>query len=128
LLAAVDVVTKEEVVGLWREAAILEQTQQVIVLPMDIAANLQMRSDCGHHEEILRFETYLDGSLQLEQNRLRDEDLASFGAKVTNLGLKELNLLTGTTATDLEEPVDYGVEVDFMLVCHLVGLSQRKRA
>lgn len=40
LLSTVDVVTKEEVVRLGREATVLEQTQQVIVLAVDVAANL----------------------------------------------------------------------------------------
>lgn len=40
LLAAIYVVAKEEVVGLGREAAILEEAKQVVILPMDIAANL----------------------------------------------------------------------------------------
>jgi hypothetical protein len=40
LLATVHVVAKEEVVGLWWEAAILKQTEQIIVLAVDISANL----------------------------------------------------------------------------------------
>lgn len=43
LLATVDVVTEEEVVGLRRETAIFEETQEVIVLAVDIAANLARR-------------------------------------------------------------------------------------
>ena len=41
LLAAIYVVAEEEVVGLGREAAILEEAEQVVVLPVDIAANLR---------------------------------------------------------------------------------------
>lgn len=37
LLAAVHVVAEEQVVGLWREAAVLEQPQQVCVLAVDVA-------------------------------------------------------------------------------------------
>jgi hypothetical protein len=43
LLATVDVVTEEEVVSLRRETAIFEETQEVIVLAVDIAANLARR-------------------------------------------------------------------------------------
>lgn len=43
LLATVDVVTEEEVVSLWWETAIFEETQEVIVLAMDIAADLARR-------------------------------------------------------------------------------------
>lgn len=40
LLSAINVVAKEEVVRLGREPAILEQAEQVIVLPVDITADL----------------------------------------------------------------------------------------
>jgi hypothetical protein len=40
LLATVDVVTEEEVVGLRGETAIFEETQEIIVLTVDITANL----------------------------------------------------------------------------------------
>jgi hypothetical protein len=40
LLAAVDVVAEEEVVGLWRESAVLEETEQIVVLAVNISANL----------------------------------------------------------------------------------------
>ena len=36
LLATVDVVSKEQVVGLWRETAVLEESEQIVVLAMDI--------------------------------------------------------------------------------------------
>ena len=40
LLATVDVIAEEEVVGLWREAAVLEEAESVVVLSVDVAANL----------------------------------------------------------------------------------------
>ena len=40
LLAAVDVVAEEEIVGLRGEASILKQSQQVIILAVDITADL----------------------------------------------------------------------------------------
>lgn len=40
LLASIDVITKEEVVCLWRESTILEQTQQIIVLAVNVTADL----------------------------------------------------------------------------------------
>ena len=36
LLSTVDVVTKEEVVGFWGEASVLEQTEEVVVLAVDV--------------------------------------------------------------------------------------------
>jgi hypothetical protein len=40
LLAAVDVVAQEEVVGFGREAAVLEQAEEIIVLSVDVSADL----------------------------------------------------------------------------------------
>lgn len=37
LLAPVHVVAQEQVVGLWRESSVLEQSQQVCVLPVNVA-------------------------------------------------------------------------------------------
>jgi hypothetical protein len=36
LLASVDVVSKEEVVGFGRESAVFEQSEEVVVLPVDV--------------------------------------------------------------------------------------------
>ena len=44
LLATVDVVTEEEVVGLGREAAVFEETEKVVVLAVNITADLKERS------------------------------------------------------------------------------------
>ncbi len=40
LLAAVDIVAEEEVVCLWWEAAIFKQAQKIVVLAVDVAADL----------------------------------------------------------------------------------------
>lgn len=40
LLASVYIVTQEEVVCLWGETTIFEEAQQIVVLSMNIAANL----------------------------------------------------------------------------------------
>lgn len=40
LLATVNIVTEEEVVGLWWEAAVLEESEQIVVLSVDVTANL----------------------------------------------------------------------------------------
>jgi len=59
LLASVDVVAEKEVVRLGRETTVLEQAQEVVVLAVDIAANLHRRrqQDCrggDGGEEMLR--------------------------------------------------------------------------
>jgi hypothetical protein len=43
LLTSVDIVTEEEVVGLRREATILEESEEVVVLSVDITADLSGR-------------------------------------------------------------------------------------
>lgn len=103
LLASVDVVTEEQVVGIGGEATIFKETEQIVVLSVNIAANL-------------------DGSLKLKQDGLRDENLTSLGAEVTDLGFEELNLLARATASHLEEPINYRVKIDLVLVCHLEKL------
>jgi len=83
LLTSVDVITEEEVVGLRREATVLEESEKIVVLSVDIT-------------------TDLDRSLKLEEDGLRNEDLTSLGAKVTDLGLKELDLLAGSATSHLK--------------------------
>lgn len=51
--------------------------------------------------------SYLDRSLQLEQDGLGDEDFAGLGAEVADLGLKKLDLLAGAAAPHLQQAVDY---------------------
>ena len=43
LLAAIDVVAEEEIVGLRGESAVLEQTEKIVILTVNVAANLQRR-------------------------------------------------------------------------------------
>lgn len=66
-------------------------------------------------------QAYLDGSLELEEDGLGDENLTSLGAEVANLRLEELDLLSGAAASDLEESIDYRVEIDIVLVGHCEG-------
>ncbi len=42
LLPPVHVVTQEQVVALWREAPILKQPQQVVVLPVDVTCRIRV--------------------------------------------------------------------------------------
>jgi hypothetical protein len=126
LLASIYIVAEEEVVGLGREATVFKKPQQIIVLAVDVAANLPKQSafhSCQDQKHPM--ETYLDGSLQLEQDGLGDEDLASFGAQVSDLGFEQLDLLSRTAASHLEQAVDYRIEVDLVLVSHSRGIPWR---
>lgn len=63
--------------------------------------------------------THLDGSLELQEYRLRDEDFTSFGAEKTDFSFEKLNLLARPAASNFEQPIDYRIKIDLMLVCHL---------
>jgi len=108
LLATINVITEEEVVGLGRETTVLEQTEEIVVLPVDIT-------------------TDLDGSFKLEEDGLGNENLASSGAEVTDLGLEKLDLLARSATADLEQSVDDGVEIDVLLVRHYEKALQEGR-
>ena len=65
--------------------------------------------------------TDLDRRLELEENGLRNEDLASLGAQVADLRLKQLDLLAGPAAADLKQTVYDGVQVH-LVFGHSCGL------
>lgn len=71
---------------------------------------------------------YLDRGLKLEENGLGDEDLTSLCAQETDFGLKQLDLLAGATATDLQKSVDYRVQINIVLICHCVCVGRQKLA
>jgi hypothetical protein len=48
LLAAIDIVTQEKVVGFWREAAVLKEAKEIVVLSVDIATDLS----CHEHQDL----------------------------------------------------------------------------
>mmetsp|Transcript_45616 Transcript_45616/g.52536 ORF Transcript_45616/g.52536 Transcript_45616/m.52536 type:complete len:202 (+) Transcript_45616:1014-1619(+) len=66
LLATINIVTQKQIIGLRRESTIFKQSQQIIVLAMNVTTDLQR-------------------CLQLKQNRLIDEDLPRFQAKSSHL-------------------------------------------
>lgn len=81
LLATVDVITEEEVVGVWREAAILKETQQVVVLAVDIPTNLQR-------------------CFEFKKDRLVQENLSRFCADSSDFLLRQSNNLPRPAASD----------------------------
>jgi len=50
LLATVDIIAQEEVVGLGREASVFEESEEIVVLAVDISANLRalLAEKMGH--------------------------------------------------------------------------------
>lgn len=44
LLSPIDVVAQKQVVGFWRKSSVLEQTEKIVVLAMNVAAYLTLQS------------------------------------------------------------------------------------
>ena len=84
LLSTVDVVAEEDVVGLRRESAVFEQTEEVVVLSVNVSADL-------------------DGGLELEEHGLADEQIAAAEAEHLDLGLRQVDLLAGSGSADAAE-------------------------
>lgn len=40
LLSTIDVISKEKVIGLWRESTVLEKAEEIIVLAVNVTTNL----------------------------------------------------------------------------------------
>jgi hypothetical protein len=59
LLSSIDVVSKEQVVGLWRKGAVLEESEQIVVLAVNVTTDFQR-------------------SLKLEKDWLGQEHFAGF--------------------------------------------------
>mmetsp|Transcript_23177 Transcript_23177/g.37615 ORF Transcript_23177/g.37615 Transcript_23177/m.37615 type:complete len:263 (+) Transcript_23177:584-1372(+) len=91
LLATIDVVAQENVVGLRGEATVFEETEEVIVLSVDVAADL-------------------DGGLELEEHGLGDEEVAGAEAEHFDFGFREVYLLPRSGAADAEEFVDNHID------------------
>ena len=93
LLAAIDVIAEEDVVGFGGEPSIFEQTEEVVVLAVDVAANL-------------------DGGLEFEEHGLGDEEVAGAKAEHFYFGFGEVDLLSWAGTADGKEFVDddiYGI-------------------
>lgn len=142
LLATVYVVAEEEVVGLWWETAIFEETEQVVVLAVNITANLvDISISTAVLWHVVRASglhagTNLYGCLELEEDGLRDEDLSCLGAQIADLSLEQLHLLAGPAASDFEEPVYDRVQIylvfrhscDWLLARVLGGVARENLA
>ena len=91
LLAPVDVVPQKQVVGLRGESAVLEQPEEVGVLAVDVAADL-------------------DGGLELEQHGLAEEDRPGPLAQVADLGLADRGQRPRRRPAQAEQPLRYGLD------------------
>lgn len=71
--------------------------------------------------------SYLDRGLKFEEDGLRNENLASSGAEVADLGFEKLDLLAGSATADLEQSVDDRVEIDVLLIRHYESSTEKRR-
>lgn len=106
LLATVDVVSEEEVIGFRREATVFEKTQEIVVLAVNVTTDLDWR-------------------FQFQQYRLRDENLPSLGAKIPNLRFQQLHLLSRPAAPHLQQSINDVVQIHF-LISHDVLILETK--
>mmetsp|Transcript_5553 Transcript_5553/g.8405 ORF Transcript_5553/g.8405 Transcript_5553/m.8405 type:complete len:254 (+) Transcript_5553:335-1096(+) len=93
VLPSVHIISEEKVVGIRREVAILKETEEVIILTMDIPANF-------------------DRSLQLQQDRLADKDFSGLHTQPTNLDLLKGDIPPRTAAPHLQKPVDDRIDIN----------------
>lgn len=114
LLATVDVITEEEVVGFWGKTTVFEEAQEIVVLAVDVATDL-LRVSHDTSTARLDCDRYLDGRFQLQEDGLRNEDLPSLGAQITNLRLQKLDLLSRPAAPHFQQSVDDRVQIHFLL-------------
>jgi len=99
LLSTVDVVTQEEVVAFWWKAAILKKAEQVMVLAVDVTADLQ-------------------GSFQFQQGALIQEDCTDRGAKTFHLILRDLDQLPRLASFDFKALVHHLVNFELFSLLH----------
>jgi len=99
LLSTVDVVTQKEVVAFRWKATILKETKEVMILAMDVATDLQ-------------------GSFQLQQGTLIQEDGANGRAQALHLILRDLDQLSGLTSLDFKALVHHLVNFKLFRLLH----------
>ena len=109
VLAAVHVVAQEEVVGVGREAAQVEQSQQVVELPVDVA-------------DLPNKAYHFDGRLELQHDGLGHEDLDALGQQVLDLGLGQVDALLHLESAHGQQLLDHLVHLAVpLLLVHLIN-------
>jgi hypothetical protein len=81
LFSSINIISQEKVIGIWWKPSVFEQTEKIVVLTVNITANLYRG---------FKFEKY----------GLTYEDFSSFHAKLTDFLLGESHLFAGAGAAD----------------------------
>ena len=98
--------TKKEVVGLWREAPVFKEPQEVIILSVNVTADLNW-------------------GFELQKSALAHEDLSRLEDQALDLRFIELDLFARFVAPDFEQFADDLVNVNFGAACHFVKVDLR---
>jgi len=93
LFTSVYIVAKEEVICFWREAAIFKQSKEVIILTMDVAADL-------------------DWGFELEEDGLVDKNVTRFCTEILYFIFLKLDGLPRAVALIFQQPVNDRVKID----------------
>lgn len=122
LLSSVNVVAKEEVVGLRWETTVLKESEEIVVLAVNITANLfkvlaKVPYNIG---ACLKVCADLDRSLELKEDWLGDKDLARLCAQIADLSLQKLDLLSRSASSYFQKTVNDRVKIDIALVRHCI--------
>jgi len=99
LLAAVHLVAQEQLVCVWREAALFEQPQQVEVLPVRVPRDVH-------------------GSLNFDQDRLLSEYFLGLRDQPLNFSFSQVHVFTRFTSFNFQKFVYYCVVI-YVFLCHL---------
>ncbi len=74
LPSSVYIISKEHIIGFWWKSTIFEQTQQIVILPMNVSADFQ-------------------GRFEFEQDRLGNKNLSAFATEPLDLLFGEVDSL-----------------------------------
>lgn len=102
LPAPINIVPQEQVVGLGREAPVLEEPQHVVVLPVHIPA-------------------YFDGGAHLNQHGLLQKDRLHGADKSEDILLLEFDHLAGLCRPHLQEGFDDLIDLQLVLLDHTIN-------
>jgi len=91
-LSTIDIVSKEKIVCIWGETAILKQAEQVIILAVNIPANF-------------------DWGFKFEKNGLRDEDFSRSVAKFSNFAFSKRHWFAWFLTSNFKKAINNGLHV-----------------
>ena len=99
LSSSIDIIAQKEIIWIGRETAILEETEHVVVLAMDIAADFE-------------------GRLGFDEHGLAEEDVFDSPDDAQNDWLLQLDQLSRLVVPDFEQGFDGCVDVDVDFLTH----------